>query len=618
MGQANTYGLDFSGLPEGREIEQWEIELACLSVHADPPNGKPFHFWKLAEIIWGPTSSAPLVFNPWSEKIVECYYGYREIAVSGHSSSGKSDTIAALILGALLADPKETLIYFISTDKGGARKRGWSHIETRYNALPAPRPGKLYADGAIRLKTINGEPVSEKSGIFLVAGDKSHEQESVSRCIGIKNAQIIMCLDEAADLSHGLTKSYYGNIRGSSRFSKLLLLANFKSALDAFGVVTSPEGGFTKLDIDESTEWDNGDPVRPCHVLRLDALKSPNWLAKKNVFPFQLSWEEIQSRIDAGEQDTGEFHRFFRSFPSTTGVDLGRPYSEAEVLQHMRRGTPDWAEGYPIMCSGTDPAYTTGGDACIHQPARVGQCKDGSWAIDFLKPRPLRIDSTIKERGASYQISEQIRQIAIEMNYDPENQGVDCSDPGFMNVFHAEYSTKVFMTSFQGSATERITSKTDPRPNSQRFTNRVSEIWLVGLDFLRAGCLWNIPEEVMEEMVARQYAETDGSGAGRPKRRIEPKAKMKRRFGRSCDYSDAAFVLLDTVISRFKLSADKAGGRAGSDVSALRAMRAKHNIAARSDLRYSPLASRFPGMFARPITRGALDVEGVKRMFGYK
>jgi len=88
-------------------------------------------------------------------------------------------------------------------------------------------------------------------------------------------------------------------------------------------------------------------------------------------------------------------------------------------------------------------------------------------------------------------------------------------------------------------------SKSSRMKADESYGNRVSELWYVGREFLRAGQIRGVTIDLARELVARQYRTAE-----RGKIFVESKRDMKSRFGRSPDIADAAFLMLDACRQR--------------------------------------------------------------------
>jgi hypothetical protein len=115
------------------------------------------------------------------------------------------------------------------------------------------------------------------------------------------------------------------------------------------------------------------------------------------------------------------------------------------------------------------------------------------------------------------------------------------------------WSPKVLRVKFGEKPTTLPTSGVSPVKAKEKITNRVTELWYVGVEFLRAGQLKGVNPDLARELTARKYSTASGG-----KLVVEPKKDMKSRMGKSPDLADAAFLLLD--ICRQRLGA-YAGGK---------------------------------------------------------
>ena len=95
-------------------------------------------------------------------------------------------------------------------------------------------------------------------------------------------------------------------------------------------------------------------------------------------------------------------------------------------------------------------------------------------------------------------------------------------------------------------------SITNPIKGSDKYTNRVTELWFSGVEYMRAGQLKGVVPDLAKEMTGRKYNTTGGG-----KVTVEPKRDYKLRLGRSPDLADAFFLGLD-------LARQKLGIHAGS------------------------------------------------------
>ena len=110
------------------------------------------------------------------------------------------------------------------------------------------------------------------------------------------------------------------------------------------------------------------------------------------------------------------------------------------------------------------------------------------------------------------------------------------------------WSPEVLGVHFGGKASELSASVTDNAPSSDRYVNRVTELWFGAKELIRTGQLKGIDPELAKEMCARKYTTKKGVGL---RMEVESKTEMKGRTGESPDLADAAMILIELCRQRF-------------------------------------------------------------------
>jgi hypothetical protein len=175
--------------------------------------------------------------------------------------------------------------------------------------------------------------------------------------------------------------------------------------------------------------------------------------------------------------------------------------------------------------------------------------------VAFGKSHLLREDSTKANEPRNFQIARLVREICEKEGVRPEHLAVDATGAGdpFCDILSELWSPRIFRVKFGEKPTTMPTSGVSPVKANEKFTNRVTELWYVGVEFLRSGQLKGITSDLARELTARKYSTVSGG-----KLVVEPKKDMKARMGKSPDLADAAFLMLD--ICRQRLNA-YAGGK---------------------------------------------------------
>lgn len=587
MAHQTKYGFHTS-----EPLEGLALELYCYRYHAELCKNHGLdtqwtqHFKRIVEILWGPNNKAKQwEWNPWAEKALEaCHFHpitgarYPHVGLSGCGSSGKTAILALHILVNWMCDPINTLCMVTSTDLAAAKKRVWGEIIQFWQAAQSAMPGKLVESKGIII-TVNpktGNKLSDKSGISLIAGEKRKEREAIGKIIGAKNKRVFMGADELPELTEAILEASMSNLATNPTF-QLLAAGNFKNRHDAFGQFVEPLDGYDSINV-ETENW----LTKQGHCVRFDGLKSPNILSGENIWKGIYGSKQLAAhRKDLGENTAG-FWRMCRSFEAPLGLD-NCIYSESDFAAGKAREYPIW-RGDSVKVSGLDPSFTNGGDRTVQWFGRFGADTTGKNVLCLYKKMLLREDVRIKEKTRNFQIAEQFRDNCIAEGVTPRHAAVDATAAGgvFCDIVNELWSREVLRVDFSGSPSDLLVSTTSPKTAKDSYDRRVTELWYVGLEFMKHGQLKGITDELSREMKARHYETV--KGAEGLKMRVETKADMKERLGFSPDEADAFFVMLDLCRQRLGfLSGGLAGGSVKAQADADKQSKAANEVYASVD-----------------------------------
>jgi hypothetical protein len=417
----------------------------------------------------------------------------------------------------------------------------WGVIRERHLQVPG-LPGKIVDSMG---KLIMEEAGSDRSSITLIPSAKDKEKEATEKLIGLKNKRVFLLVDEATDVSPAIFEAIHN--LDSNTYFQCIALGNFASAYDPFGQFITPTATWNNVNA-EMDEWDT---LRG-KCIHLDGERTPN-LDSDDEWPFLLTSKQLREAREYQGENSLSYWRFIRSFPSPIGAEQNI-YSEADIRRYEGEALPVW-DGSPTKVAGFDPAFTNGGDRSVLYIGSYGKTNVGVPAVAFGKPYLLREDSTKANEPRNFQIARQVREICEKEGVRPEHLAVDATGAGdpFCDILSEMWSPKVFRVKFGEKPTTMPTSGVSPVKANEKFTNRVTELWYVGVEFLRAGQLKGVTPDLARELTARKYSTMSGG-----KLVVEPKKDMKSRMGKSPDLADAAFLLLD--ICRQRLGA-YAGGK---------------------------------------------------------
>jgi len=523
------------------------IELIAFRENFSPARGglgKYAHFRRVVELLWPydkKKNKGGFQWNPWAERIFEAACTHNYLGVSGPKSSSKTHCIGIWGLVNWLCDPFNTLVLVTTTSVREARKRMWGVIRERHLQVPG-LPGKIVDSMG---KLIMEEAGSDRSSITLIPSAKDKEKEATEKLIGLKNKRVFLLVDEATDVSPAIFEAIHN--LDSNPYFQCIALGNFASAYDPFGQFITPTSTWNNVNA-EMDEWDT---LRG-KCIHLDGERTPN-LDSDDEWPFLLTSKQLREAREYQGENSLSYWRFIRSFPSPIGAEQNI-YSEADIRRYEGEALPVW-DGSPTKVAGFDPAFTNGGDRSVLYIGSYGKTNVGVPAVAFGKPYLLREDSTKANEPRNFQIARQVREICEKEGVRPEHLAVDATGAGdpFCDILSEMWSPKVFRVKFGEKPTTMPTSGVSPVKANEKFTNRVTELWYVGVEFLRAGQLKGVTPDLARELTARKYSTMSGG-----KLVVEPKKDMKSRMGKSPDLADAAFLLLD--ICRQRLGA-YAGGK---------------------------------------------------------
>jgi len=559
------YGANFAPLrhPVTKQwvpLQDWKIEAemyARASESHHPPGwlGKAEHFMRMITCIFAsPAAKRPFQWNPNAVRIVKHYFENNYLAIAGHGSSSKTETIAIIALGEFLVDPENTAILVTSTTLNESRQRIWGRIEYYWQDLceffggEEGTPGQLISSsGLIRYKMAGRK--DDTRGIKLVPGKESELKEGMGRMKGFKAPRMRFLADELSDLSHKIPEAAISNLNINDDF-KMVGGFNPSSHFDPAGLFAEPIKGWGSIDVLNSDGWQ----TKQGYCIRFDALTSPNVLLGRKVWEGLMTCEKLKEAEENLGRNSPRFMEQYRGAWSETGHADGI-YSEAEILKYMgMEKVKVWAnEG--ILVGGFDPSFTHGGDRSVLVIGRMGR------AICFEKELPcievkevLYLDDDMDtSKDKKELVIERLKKECQRVGLDPKNLAMDATGGGdvLATLMSRDpfFSTKFMKVQFGAAGADETST------GGRKYVNMVSELWYSGKPLLRCGQIRGLKPEIVREMTLRLYEETSG---GVKKIRVESKEDMKKRLnGRSCDTSDAFFLMVHVCRARLALRSDE-------------------------------------------------------------
>lgn len=519
--------------------------------------GRAGHFRRIAEALWGPKSNKHFVWHPWAELMNQRVHNhpvtgkaYPHVGFSGGSSCGKTEYLAIYALINWMSAPTETLCLVTSTDLKASRKRVWGSVVEYYKEIESIVPAKL-TDSMGILRTDDGTgQFTDKQGIALVAGEKKAELEAMGKLIGLKQQRLFLLADELAELTQALLDTALSNLASNDLF-QIIAASNFKSRFDPFGVFVEPVEGYDMTDTLNLQEWE----TKLGWCIHFDCSKSPNILEGKDIWPI-YGIKQFENHKKTLGENTALFYRFVKSCEPPMGTE-NTIYSDSEFAVGKVHESVIWHESW-IPVAAADPAYTNGGDRFILYFGKIGMTPNGLLVLFYDGFVTLREDVTkARDRLRSYQMADQIVAVCTEKGILPENFAMDVTAAGnsladvvvevWKDTLKLDYYPPIHRVNFSGLATEKVATA-DGKISTELYSNRVSELWYSGKDYMRFGQIKGLAKSTAREMKARKFESIKGTDGF--KIRVEPKVDMKQRLTFSPDEADAAFILLDLVRER--------------------------------------------------------------------
>jgi hypothetical protein len=538
------------------------------------------HFKKFCNHIWGDeTKRFYFEFNPNACRILEAHEKHRYLAVAGHASSSKTETMALIGVAEFLIDPENTKVLVTSTDAKSAKGKVWGSIENCWNEAvnfyeeweakfqsigvkgACFIPGKLISSESI-IRMWDGKVVNPKRGIELIAAEISKAKEASDKLQGYKADKLLLMADELATITPAVLETATSNFRMNDKF-RMIGAFNPDSFYDPGGVMSKPVDGWSSIN-EHSEEWET--VIEPQGIngycIRFDGEKSPNVLAGRKIWRGLLDMDQLNSfRASLGGEKSKSYWKMVRGYWSPTG-SMEAIYSEADIINyHADSPVTTWLM-QPTFIAGLDPSYTHGGDKAALVIGKVGRCRNiatGQDHIVFERVETVILDNDITDQSIdkSEWVVRLTKQKMDEYGIKVTDLAVDTSGAGaFSSLLRRDIGTGFMDVVFNASATEERYSSSDKRTGKERFNDLMSEIWYVGKELIRSGQLKGLDPDTVTEMCARTYDEKNGKVV------VEPKDKMKKRTKKSPDRADSLFVTIHLARMRHSLkSTEKAAPR---------------------------------------------------------
>ena len=506
-------------------------------------------------------------WNPWFEQSLRVladddyatYIGetkLRFVSLTGPGSASKSFASGVFACAYFMVDwfrrgDPRTSITLTSTSKGIISQRVWPVIQRCYqeairnDELNEPtrfKWGHMVDSQKTVMAYRRDGSKDAKHSIIAMAVESGELSKAVDKIKGRHTERMMLIVDEANSTPQAIFDCI-PNMLTSVRELIVLVIGNALSRLDPHGQCCEPVHGWRSITI-EDTQWDTKGVAKwgigPGTCLHFDGSKSPNVLAGRTLYKHIYSYERWQHVQRMGEEYVNTLQHWSqdRGFWPPDGIST-TVFSEAMVISHDGTGSFSWLST-PRPCASLDPAF--GGDNCVLQFGLLGDIPGGRRALQLTEFQLVPFDPSSSD-PIDLQIARYVIAKCKLKGIEPQLFGLDSTGTGrgvaaFMSHL---WSPRIKSIEFGGAASLLPASLADPRPGSEIYSNRVTELYYTSREMLLADQLKGLHQKAIAEFCSRVYEYTN------KRYKLEPKGDMKLRLGYSPDFADAVAVLCDVA-----------------------------------------------------------------------
>lgn len=531
-------------------------------------------YFSAAIFLWGPDIFTP---EPHSAQLMfEALHTKIKINLMGAGSMGKTYVPSAWCLLDWLLDPEWTRVEVASNSEDHVKKNLYGDLVRLHSSAVLDLPGKVDS-GSVSLDKKTGQ------GIFVLvipAGKTSRGKAKGAKCKGRpehpifgKWSRIRFLFDEAQEIVPTIfdeIPNLFSSIGQNAddtedtEHIKVIMAANPKDEWSRYGRNCKYPGGWDlyneKFDHVETWTSETG-----WWVIRLNAMRSENVIAKKEIFPRLISWNGVKRIVEdaGGWENPIVYSLVYGKFP---------PQGMQSVIikpEFLRRAEKTWIFDQMTEAGlGHDPAFT--GDLPALAAGRIGRAigylrYDGT-RVDLDEPKiAIQVDSTgviPRTAGAvdTQDLVDGVLDRAKEIRANPEMVTIDRtgSGQGVYDIARRQWKEKVgplkdsrdSVASIVGVHYAETASKTkvadeDTKTCEEMYDRVASELWFALAKLLEFDCVAfgkGVEIVAFSELGSRQGGMKVGAGK---KLAVEGKDAYKGRTGMpSPDRADAVTLLV--------------------------------------------------------------------------
>lgn len=577
QGYKLKYGVLWSTL-EGHPRPDWKIEQDCYlrkngCDRSSKWLGRAEHLKNYISLVMGHEKcTQPFEWNPNACQIVEDYINNDWNAFVGHASSGKTRTCAAIWVAEFLFDPENTGCIVTTTTVKDGKRRVWADIarcwhdattffamyfgvdHNNFEIAETVMPGQIVpSETLIRYRDPNTGRKDEARGIVLAPSNEKEAENGIGRMKGFKAPRLRILMDEASDMSMKIVEAVESNMVAGCDDFKCCAALNANDLFDTGGTLCEPKDGWGSVDVNELDEWDG----KRCHVRRFDAEKSPNVLLamEGKIADNQKYWKGLVDKATVDDRRANlpppAYKRQYRAQWPTEGTSDSL-YTMDILKRHGALSDANWKEILHLV-GGNDPAWTHDGDRVPLVRLNYGEDEEGRMILEYHSYEYL--DTHVPDdQDRKFFIANALRKACESadrprMAIQNKHLGIDTTGGGdlYASIVADQWGNQFHRVNFKASASDKRVSADNPTLASERFANKRSELWAIGLNLLMGGQLRGLQRcpELLKQLKDATYEEKN------KKIWVEDKASMKKRLGYSPDLADAFWIAVD--VARQKL-----------------------------------------------------------------
>lgn len=501
----------------------------------------------------------------WSEERFRAHCeGFNYMSWAGGSSLGKSVDGAKIGLLFFWANPKERGVIVASTTLDSLSSRIWGYALQLVRDRAIPVKVQYVAGNSPKIlypteKTADGTLKDSVHGMFAVAARQGSDESAINTWIGRHPKEALMLiLDECTDLNVAISKAF-PNLDSSEKPFQCIGVGNSSSWNDLHGMLSFPKDGVDSIDPTIHKRWETTQKNGIC--LFFSCYDSPaiheKDLAKKKILGRFLPTEEkILEKEKQYGLDSEAFNRFVLGFwrrSDSNKTIVSQTFLDKYNVKHKA----EWLGIEPLnVVAGLDPAFSSGGDACILRLAILGQTVDGGIVLDF-REESLKFKIDLKRTDTDdigIQIAKQVLAILEKYNCSLKCLCIDANGQGraLGGTIQLQARSLICPT--------KIYSVRNGKDNVNSFDVKIMEpyeMWMDLRNFIENNQVRGLDHIAMMQLTNRLIVVTDQKGKP-TKPKLENKAEFARRMGgimpslaHSPDEADAAALCLQSAILHY-------------------------------------------------------------------